>query len=992
MALELWQLFGVAVAYLGLLFLVAWLVERGYVPERLARHPLTITLSLGVYATSWTFYGSVGFAHSAGLSFLTIYLGPTIAFLLAPILLMPILRLVREYQLTSVADLFAFRYPGAMTGLVVTVFMLLGILPYISLQIQAVTQSVEVLTGRSAPNALAFVFCATLTVFAILFGARHLTPREKHSGLVVAIAFESAVKLLALLAVGAFAVWGVFGGLGELRGWSEGHPEATERLFAPVTAGPWVSLILLAFCAAFLLPRQFHMAFTENPNPAGLRAASWLFPLYLLLLNLPIIPILWAGQALGTPTDPDFYVLGITLVEGHGLLPLITFIGGISASSAMMIVTTIALASMTLNHCILPLRFISRRPQTNLYRWVLWGKRILIALVVAAGYGFYRVIVHNQGLVQLGLISFVAVAQLLPGIVGVLFWRRGTAAGFLAGLSGGALIWFGMLIVPLLVNSHILSGDTDLVAFLAPSGADLWSAATFWSLALNAFLFVGVSLLDAPNEAETKAAQACAEQRLMPLAGRVEAASPQDFERQLARLIGRGAARSEVRKALAELDMARDELRPAELRLLRERIHRNLSGLVGPALAQLIVDDRLQLKRRSHIALADGIRFMEDQLADSRNRLRGLTAQLHSLQRYHRDVLHELPLGVCALAPDGEIVIWNFAMKAVSGIEGRDAIGKYPEDLPAPWGAGLAAFVAGEDDHRFKEVFRVGDRERWCNLHKARIDHGAVQGHVEDPQSGGTVVLVEDRTDLETLEAELRHSERLASIGRLAAGVAHEIGNPLTGIASLAQNLHYDDTAESRQQTADAVLEQTQRISAIVESLLAFSHGGRPRPLASDRVALAPAIDEAIRLVGLGRTEKHIDFRNECPAGVAVVGDGQLLQQVFVNLLSNAADASSPGSPVVVRAHGADGGEVVLQVIDSGRGIDPEVVERLFDPFFTTKPLGEGTGLGLPLIHSIITEHGGHISLAPGERCGTVVTIRLPSADAAPQARMESAT
>ena len=986
MTLELWQLFGVAVGYLGLLFLVAWLAEHGYVPEGVARHPVTITLSLGVYATSWTFYGSVGFAHSAGFSFLTIYLGVTIAFLLTPVLLMPILRLVREYQLTSVADLFSFRYPGAVTGLAVTLFMLLGILPYISLQIRAVTQSVEVLTDRAAPDLLALVFCVTLTLFAILFGARHLTPREKHSGLVVAIAFESAVKLLALLAVGAFAVWGVFGGLDGLRGWTETNPDAVSDLYEPIQSGPWLTLLLLAFCAAFLLPRQFHMAFTENPNPGGLRTATWLFPLFLLLINLPIVPILWAGHALATPTDPDFYVLGITLGADQGLLPLFTFIGGISAASAMMIVTTIALASMSLNHWILPLRFISRRPQTHLYRWVLWGKRILIALVIAAGYGFYRVIEHNQGLVQLGLISFVAVAQLLPGLIGVLYWKRATAAGFLAGLTGGALIWFGMLIVPLLVNSHILSGDTDLVAFLAPDGGDLWTQATFWSLSLNAFLFVGVSLARRPTEPEAKAAEACTQQRMMPLAGRVEAGSPRDFERQLSRLIGRSAARTEVRKALAELEMPSDELRPAELRLLRERIHRNLSGLVGPGLAQLIVDDRLQLKRRTHIALADGIRFMEDQLADSRSRLRGLTDQLQSLQRYHRDVLHELPLGVCALAPDGEIVIWNYAMGLLSGIDGRDAVGKRLEELPAPWGSGLAAFVTGDDHHRFKEVFRTGDRERWCNLHQARIDHATAEGH----WSHGTVVLVEDRTDLETLEAELRHTERLASIGRLAAGVAHEIGNPLTGVTSLAQNLRYDDTEQSREQSAQAILAQTRRISAIVESLLAFSHGGRPRPLAWDTVELADAIDEAIRLVGLGRTAKHIEFRNACPRGLCVKGDPQLLQQVFVNLLSNAADASTAGDRVTIRARPLDGGEVLLEVIDRGEGIDPELAERVFDPFFTTKPVGEGTGLGLPLIHSIVTEHGGHISISPGADGGTVASVRLPAAEAPAERVMES--
>ncbi|MDZ7788055.1 MAG: ATP-binding protein [Halofilum sp. (in: g-proteobacteria)] len=977
MTLDPWLLFAVGVAYLALLFLIAWLAEHGWLPSGLIRHPITVTLSLGVYATSWTFYGSVGFAHESGFNFLTIYLGVTIAFLLTPVLLMPILRLVREYQLTSIADLFAFRFPGAATGFVVTTFMLVGILPYLSLQIHAVIQSVEILTQRSAPHEAGVAFCGTLIVFAILFGARHLTPREKHSGLVAAIAFESAVKLIALLAVGAFAVWGVFGGPAAFHEWTERHPEATAELYRPVAEGPWLTLIVLAFGAAFLLPRQFHMAFTENTGPAGLRRASWLFPLYLLLLNLPIVPILWAGRQLTPDAPPDYYGLAITLESGSGLLPIATFIGGLSAASAMVIVSTLALASMCMNHMVLPLRFRGFRQQTHLYRQVLWGKRVLIALIVAAAYGFYLVVVHNQGLVQLGLISFVAAAQLLPGIVGVLFWRRATAVGFTAGLVGGAAVWFAMLILPLIGQAGSLGGETDLASLLAPEGTSLWSASTFWSLAVNTLGFVIGSLLSRPGEAEAKAARACAEQRLMPLAGRVAAASPEDFERRLARLIGEETAHNEVRKALIELDMEDHDLRATDLRLLREQIHRNLSGLVGPGLAQLIVDDRLRLEQRSHIALAEGMRYMEERLADSRDRLRGLTAQLHSLQRYHRDVLHELPLGVCSLAPDGEVVIWNQAMAELSGIPGRRAIGKHLRQLDTPWADGLADFAEADEGHRFKLRLDRDDSERWCNLHKASIGHpDAARAHGH----GGTVLLVEDRTELEQLETELRHSERLASIGRLASGLAHEIGNPLTGIASLTQNLDYDDTPEHRRETARAILEQTRRISAIVDSLLAFSHGGRPRPLDRRDVELSRAIDEAIHLVQLARAARDIEFVNECPASLVVPGDPQLLQQVFVNLLTNAADASPAGATVTIRAATEDPQRVRLEVIDEGIGIDPDHTDRVFDPFFTTKDVGEGTGLGLSLIHSIVSEHGGTISIAPRSGRGTRVVVHLPIA------------
>lgn len=976
MSVELWHLFVVAVAYLALLFVIAWLTERGHIPQALARHPLTGALSLGVYATSWSFYGSVGFAHDAGFNFLTIYLGVTFAFLLAPLLLEPILRLVREYQLTSVADLFAFRYPGRLTGLVVTAFMLVGILPYLSLQIHAVTESVEALTREPAHDFLALVFCALLIVFSILFGARHISPREKHSGLVVAIAFESAVKLIALLAVGAFAVFGVFGGFGAMDDWAARNPEAISRLYQPVTAGPWPALIVLAFAAAFLLPRQYHMAFTENLNPRGLRTAAWLFPAFLLALNLPIVPILWAGMALETPGNPDFYVLGITLDGAPPWLPILTFVGGLSAASAMLIVSTIALAAMCLNHLILPARFLSPRPQPHLYRWILWGKRCLIALIILAGYGFYRLIAHNEGLVELGLVSFVAVAQLLPGLVGVLFWPRATRTGFLAGLAGGTVLWVGMLVLPLFAESGLIAWDLPLAGWLTNDGADIWTAATFWTLALNSALFVIGSLVTPPSAGEQRAVTACTEQRLVPLAGRVVAPSPAHFRMNLARLIGDQTAATEVDKALAELGLTDGKLRPAELRLLRERIERNLSGLVGPALAQLIVDDRLHLEQRAHVALADGIRYMEERLADSRDQLRGAMAQLNSLQRYHRDVLQELPIGVCTVAPDGEVVIWNRVMEALSGIDQDEAIGKPLQELAAPWGETLQQFADAEEQRWLKTTVNVdAETPRYINLHKAWVENPQLRG----PHGGRSLVLLaEDRTDLETLETELRHSERLASIGRLAAGLAHEIGNPLTGIDSLAQNLAYDETADSRRQTAAAIREQTSRISAIVDSLLAFARGGRKRDRSHQRIELHDLVDEVVRLVHLGQKERAIAFVNAVPPGLTIDGDHQEWGQVLVNLLSNAADASDDGGRVEVRA-GRDGGDTVLEVHDWGCGLDPEHFGRAFDPFFTTKPVGQGTGLGLSLTHAIVRDHGGNITLAANTPCGTAVRVRLPA-------------
>ena len=977
MKIELWQLFLVVVGYLGLLFVVAYAAEKSWIPKKVVSHPVTYVLSLGVYATSWTYYGSVGFAATTGLGFLTIYLGVTIAFLLAPILLIPILRLVREYQLSSLADLFAFRFRSPFTGLAVTLFMLIGTLPYISLQIQAVAESIQVLTQEKHPEFLAPAFCVTLTIFAILFGARHITPREKHGGLVAAIAFESAVKLLALLAVGAFAVYGVFGGFNELQAWTRINPEAIAKLYNPVVEGPWVTLLFLAFCAAFLLPRQFHMTFAENMNPDSLRHAAWMFPLYLLLLNLPIVPILWAGEYLQLPGSPEYYVLSISLGRSD-LLSIFTFIGGISAASAMMIVTTLALATMVLNHIILPAGFLgdSDGRAINFYRWILWGKRLLIGVIIAGGYGFYRIIVNNEGLVRLGLVSFVAVAQLLPGILALLFWKRATRYGFISGLVGGALVWFGVLILPLLVNADILNRDVDITQIFQQGDVSIWTVATFWSLAANSLLLVVISLLTTPDREEWEAAEACAQQGLRPLRGQVTADSPEQFQKQLARVIGESAAGHEVDKALEELGLDQSEQRPAELRLLRDRIERNLSGLLGPVLAQLIVDNRLQLKQRSHIALADSIRFMEERLKDSHSRMRGVVAELDSLRRYHREILYELPLGVCALSPEREVLIWNFAMQVISGIDERTVVGKKLLNLPEPWNNLLSSFAESEDIHRHKQALNIGETGYWFNLHKAEIDVPDLGQPSETP---GLAIIVEDRTEIETLEAGLAHSERLASIGRLAAGVAHEIGNPLTGIASLAQNLKHETDQSLVSDSVKDILLQTERINQIVRSLLTFSHAEHTAGDDRHEFSLDSCIEEAIRLVGMSHSGKQIECILECSASLRLYADRQKILQMFVNLLSNACDASHPGDHVWVKCR-SQNNLAHIRVIDQGSGIPDELHDRIFEPFFTTKNVGEGTGLGLPLVHSIVRDHDGEIEINTKHKKGTEFVLRLPIA------------
>ncbi|HEY6611131.1 MAG TPA: ATPase, partial [Pseudomonas sp.] len=345
----------ISAVYLLVLFGIAWLTERGGVLRSLVRHPLVYTLSLGVYASAWAFYGAVDLAYQYGYGFLAIYLGLSGAFLLAPVLLHPILRLTRTYQLASLADLFAFRFRSTWAGTLTTVFMLIAVLPLLALQIQSMADTVGIITGEPIRELVALGFCTLLTLFTILFGARHIATRERHEGLVLAIAFESLVKLCAMTAIGLYALFGVFGGPSGLEQWLLQNQTALTTLHTPLQEGPWRTLLLVFFASAIVMPHMFHMAFTENLNPRGLITASWALPLFLLLMSLAVPPILWSGLRLGVATEPQYFTLGIGLAVENPWLVLAAYVGGLSAASGLVIVVTLALSGMVLNHLVLPL-------------------------------------------------------------------------------------------------------------------------------------------------------------------------------------------------------------------------------------------------------------------------------------------------------------------------------------------------------------------------------------------------------------------------------------------------------------------------------------------------------------------------------------------------------------------------------------------------------------------------------------------------------------
>ncbi|MFA7554449.1 MAG: ATP-binding protein [Spongiibacteraceae bacterium] len=960
MSFELWQLFIIGFSYLLILFGIAHLADRGWIPEALIRHPLTYILSLGVFTSVWAVYGVVGLAHQYGYGFLSFYLGIAAAFCFGPLLLRPILRITRHYLHSSLADLLTYRYRSQLAGSLISLFMLFSVWPLLALQIQAVADSLHILTAGSHSVAkvksqhieLAFIFCLVMCLFTISFGSKHLTAHERHNGLVAAIAFESLVKLIVMLVIGGFAVFGVFGGFGGLDQWLASNPEVVSLLSEPTKHDSSRALLLVFFSAAVITPHAFHMIFSENPSLKSIQTAGWGFPLYLLLISLPILPILWAGMKLGTTIPAEYYTLAIGVELQSPTLAILVYIGGLSAASGAVIITTLAMASMCLKHLILPIY----RPNSNrdIYRWLLWIRRTLIVFIILTGYLFYHIIAGRETLSDLGLTAFIGTLQFFPGVLAAFYWQGANHKGFIAGLSAGIGTWFVTLLLPIITsyNPALIGAQ-----YLGIDYNGNWSSVAISSLGINMLVFALVSFLTSTSEEEKIAAEECSADDLSrPTRRLLNIKNPLQMKKQLAGAIGTRTAQREVDRALREMQMSPTENRPFALRRLRYRVEANLSVLLGPSVANDMVNKLLPYSDNANSNGGEDINLIEGLLENYKVHLTGLAEDLDNLRRYHRQTLLDLPVGVCSLGRDGEILMWNRSIDKFTGISTYDVIGSNFRNLPAPWGRLLGDFIDMPQPRLYKQHLEIDHTSHWFNLHKTTVD---AAGEPID----GRVIVLEDTTDIQMLEDELLHSERLASIGRLAAGVAHEIGNPITGIACLAQNLRYDTDNPDSLATAQEILAQTERVSKIVNTLVNFAHAGSE----GSKHQIGPihiwaCVEEAIHLLHLNKEAKQIQFENKCNEQHYALGDSQRLLQVFVNLLSNARDASPENSAVTVTSELVNH-QVHIHVTDHGSGIKKEHQEQIFDPFFTTKEAGEGTGLGLSLVYSIIDDMDGNISV-----------------------------
>ena len=516
-----------------------------------------------------------------------------------------------------------------------------------------------------------------------------------------------------------------------------------------------------------------------------------------------------------------------------------------------------------------------------------------------------------------------------------------------------------------------------------------WREVAALSLIVNCFLFVAVSLWSTTTDEERSSADICALDTIKrrKRSGLV-AKSPNEFITSLSKRLGKKTATREVTQAMKDLNITMDNRRPYDLRLLRGKLEANLSGLLGPSIAGKIIDGYLPYSIVSRHGSSD-LNVIENRIEAYRSNLSGMAADLDNLRRYHRQILLDLPLGVCSLSSDNEIVMWNHALTEFTGIKSADIVGSQIADLKEPWLSLLLNFMDEDANHSYKHNFELNGQKKSVNLHKAEIEKSAGQDYSHE----GVIILIEDITETEILEAGLNHSERLASIGRLAAGVAHEIGNPITGIACLAQTIRDEYEVDGLKNLAQQIIEQTNRTSKILQSLVNFAHAGTNNShYENEIVSVVDCINEAQVLISLDKKSKDLSFQLDADPTAMILGDSQRLIQVLVNLISNARDASRSGGKINIQAS-VEGDQVRITITDEGVGIPAAIKDRIFDPFFTTKEAGEGTGLGLSLVFSIVEDlHGDIDIISPignAKSAGTQVILRFPRYQSDPELEID---
>lgn len=1039
-----WSVVLVALAYLCALFAIAHVADTSGRRLMTGRARTTIyALALGVYCTSWTFYGSVGFANRAGFDFLGIYVGPILVIGFGHRFVARIVGIAKSQNITSIADFVGARYgKSERVAALVCLAAVIGALPYIALQLKAVANSLSVFLTATGGHALspdvpvlgdlAFLVAIVLAGFACAFGTRHIDATEHQDGLVLAIAVESLIKLVAFLVLGVFIVYGLFDGFGDLLAKAAKPADGAPPIWERTSSWPtFLTLTLLSTCAALLLARQFHMTIVENRDARDVRRAAWMFPLYLILINLFVLPLAMAGELLmpGAGIDRDMTVLLLPLQREAGLVALFVFIGGLSAATAMVIVASVALAIMISNHLVMPLlvrgrgwlseprRSVASAPagQGNgttggdLGSQVVIIRRVAILVVILLGYAYYRA-AGEAALVSIGLLSFAATAQIAPAFFGGLVWRRGTALGAVAGLAIGIATWAYTLLLPSLVHAGSSWGDVVALgplgtAALRPEallGLDLppLPHGVVWSLGLNILAYIGFSLLRPANAMERLQANAFVESDRSTMAQSFSLWRSSVTEAELQSTIGRYLGPERTQRAFEGFASSRGEEpnpgREADIHLLRFGEHL-LSSAIGAASSRLVLS---LLLRRRNLSTEAAFKLLDDASA--------------ALQ-YNRDILqHGLDhagQGITVLDRDLRLLAWNQAFIQLYDLPpslvrfgtGLDEIVRYnaargaygdgaQDDLMA---ARLESFVNDREPVRL----RLYPSKKVIEIRTNPLPDGgfvttytditeAVQAHEDLERTNESLERrVAERTEeILHVNAELQRAKAEAEAAnasktRFLAAASHDILQPLNAARLYATSLVERDRTAGSPDLAENIDASLDAVEEILTALLEISRldGGALKPELT-----AFRLDELMRQ--LQREFEPIAQEKGLklvfmPTSLALRSDRRLLRRLLQNLVSNAIKYTPNGKVLVgCRRRGA---QVAVEVLDTGLGIPQSKQKTVFREFQRLDQgarVARGLGLGLSIVQRIARalDHGLTLDSAPGR--GTRFSVLVPRA------------
>lgn len=998
-----------SLAYLALLFLIAWWGDR---QRARGRAPIVYSLGIGVYCTSWTFYGAVGEASRNGFDYLAIYIGPSLLLIFGWRLIDRMVRIARVENVVSISDFLAARYGKSQSlAALVTLTAVAGLLPYFALQLKAITLSFAALSGAGAsdggiPAGTTLLVAAVLAVFCVLFGVRSVNATEHHRGLMLAVASESAVKLGAALVVGlAVTLFALEGGPGGIVAQVRSDPALLELMRFDATRPVWWTTIVLSALAFLCLPRQFHVAIVENANPADVRTAAWAFPLYLFAISLFVLPVALAGLVILPGVQPDTFMVAIPAALGWEWLGLVAFLGGLSASTGMILVGTLALGTMLGNDIVVPILGASRRFRA---RWnadpaplLLLVRRLAMVAILALAYGCYIAIGPAFPLQRIGLISFAAVAQFAPALIGGMVWKRGTAAGALTGVSIGFLAWLYTTVVPAVAEAGwipeaLLAGGPFDIAALSPvallgTRLDPLTHAALWSLGPNLAAYVVVSLLSVPDRAERQQAERFVTLRTSPLEHDrpARAASFGDLWRLAARFVG--TERTEA--ALGPLGQL-DEL-PGRVTLEAiDSAERLIASAIGAASARVVVAGLISGRRISR--------------SDARDLIDDASRAILSRHELMRDALENVRQGICVFDSDMRVELWNRPFLTLLDLDASVVRVGSPLAEIVGYNEARHEYGHGGEFDSLLARLRSPDRVGRPDLYERRRPDGTLLEVATNPlPSGGFVTVYTDVTDrhraAEALRAaneslEERIDERTvalvaakaeaerANLGktRFMAGVGHDLLQPLQA-ARLFLSALSERVGDPAVGQIDASLHSVEHL---LGELLEVSKldSGVTTPEIGDFAAmdvLGPLGAE----FGILAREHGLDLRL-VPTAAAVRSDPVLLRRIVQNFLVNAVRYTPRGRILVGCRRRGD--ELAIEVWDTGVGIPEDKLHEIFVEFHqldgTGSERGQGLGLGLAIVERLsgLLHHPIDVRSKPG--AGSCFSVRVPRT-AAPVAR-----